>query len=173
MRILTVSVMALVFALASHAVEAVQCLNNIPPTNPDSVYQIHGDGSTVTDTRTGLMWKRCSEGQTWDGSTCAGSASTYTWADALDHALTLTDGGHDDWRLPNRNELESLVEDCTYGPSINSDIFPGTPSSSFWSASPIAMDSVSAWAVYFGNGYSGSGSRSNFYLRIRAVRGGQ
>ncbi|KOR27965.1 hypothetical protein TI04_12110, partial [Achromatium sp. WMS2] len=34
-------------------------------------YLIHPDG-TVTDTRNGLMWKRCAEGQTWDGKTCVG-----------------------------------------------------------------------------------------------------
>lgn len=171
MRILIICLITLLSALAFGSVYAVQCKNNFPPTNPDSVYDVHADG-TVTDTRTGLMWKRCSEGQSWNGSTCTGSASIFNWADALNHVLTLTDAGHEDWRLPNINELESLVEDCTYGPAINTDIFPNTPSSHFWSASPNAFDSSGAWSVYFGDGVSYDSDRSS-YLRVRAVRGGQ
>lgn len=174
MRILTVCFAAFAFALVAGPVGAAQCQNNIPPTNPDSVYEIHGDG-TVTDTRTGLMWKRCSEGQTWDGNTntCTGNASDYTWAEALNHALALTDAGHDDWRLPNRNELLSLVEYCTFNPAINADVFPNMPSYPyFWSASPSAYSSSSAWYVYFSDGHSYYEARdSNF--RVRAVRGGQ
>src|SRR5690625_7216461 len=118
------------------------------------------------------MWKRCSEGQGWDGSTCTGSASIFNWADALNHVLALPVAGHEDWRLPNINELESLVEDCTYGPAINTDIVPNAPSSHFWSASPNAFDSSGAWSVYFGDGVSYDSDRSS-YLRVRAVRGGQ
>lgn len=172
MRILIICFITLLGALVFGSAHAVQCLNNIPPTNPDNVYEIHDDGSTVTDTRTGLMWKRCSEGQTWNGSICAGSDSTFAWADALNHVLTLTDAGYDDWRLPNRNELESLVEDCTYYPAINTDIFPNTPSSGFWSASPNANSSYFAWGVDFLFGESSLTSRGG-YNRVRAVRGGQ
>src|SRR5690625_1835144 len=150
---------------------ALQCDGVLPPINPDSVYDVHADG-TVTDTRTSLMWKRCSEGQTWDGSTCAGSDSTFTWADALSHVLTLTDAGYDDWRLPNRNELGSLVEGCASFPAINTDVFPNTPSWSFWSASPHAYYSDYAWAVNFFDGVTISFDRS-VNNRVRAVRGGQ
>lgn len=173
MRILIICFITLLGALVFGSAHAVQCLNNIPPTNPDNAYEVHGDG-TVTDTRTGLMWKRCSEGQTWDGSTCAGSVSTFTWADALNHVLTLTDAGYDDWRLPNRNELESLVEDCTYNPAINTGIFPNTPSSGFWSNSPFASSSSGAWEVSFHDGSSRGTIRGhhNINRRVRAVRGG-
>jgi hypothetical protein len=152
--------------------QAVPCQNNLPASNPDSVYTVHGNG-TVTDTRTGLMWKQCAEGLS--GATCeSGSAQSFTWADALDHAETSTFAGYTDWRLPNVKELSSLVEDCRGSPSINTERFPNTPSSNFWSGSPLAnaLGSNYAWSVYFSGGIADDSLRSHSN-RVRLVRGGQ
>lgn len=62
-------------ALAIHA-HAMTCINNLPPSNPDAVYTVSGNG-TATDTRNGLMWKVCVEGQTWGAGACSGVASTF------------------------------------------------------------------------------------------------
>ncbi len=97
----------------------------------------NGDG-TVTDNTTGLMWMRCSLGQVWDGKTCGGKAATFTWADALKAAAGHEFAGYTDWRLPNKNELESIVEGRCFTPTINSSVFPATPSTYFWSSSPYA-----------------------------------
>ena len=40
------------------------------------------DGSMVWDEATGLVWARCSLGQTWTGRTCAGDASQHSFDDA-------------------------------------------------------------------------------------------
>ena len=149
--------------------QAVPCQNNLPASNPDSVYIDEGDG-TVTDSRYGLMWKQCAEGLS--GANCqTGSAQTFTWANALAHAEASTFGGYTDWRLPNVKELSSLVEDCRVSPSINTNLFPNTPSNRFWSGSPFAYDSLSAWGVDFGNGSADHGYRSGSG-RVRLVRGG-
>ena len=159
--------------LATSAAHAVTCQSNLQPNNPDAAYTDHGDG-TVTHTPTGLMWKRCAEGQTWSGSTCTGSAtSSHTWAQALTLGSTASFAGHADWRLPSLKELRSLVEECRSNPSINDAIFPATPSSYFWSGSPHASYSDYAWDVYFNNGYSGYYSRSYNDYSVRLVRGGQ
>ena len=76
-RQLLAPALAAALGVASGAAQAVTCLNGIPASNPDNIYTVHGDG-TVTDTRTGLMWKQCLEGQTWSGSACAGGARTWT-----------------------------------------------------------------------------------------------
>jgi len=171
MRRLIVLTCTALCSLAFANAQAVQCQNNIPPSNPDHAYVDHGDG-TITDTRTGLMWKRCSEGQSWTGFTCNGYGSTHTWGEALQLTAAASDAGYNDWRLPNINELESLVEYCASLPAINSDVFPNTPSSGFWSASPYAGYLDGAWGVDFYVGVSGYGSRgSNKW--VRAVRGGQ
>ncbi|MDO8827835.1 hypothetical protein, partial [Methylophaga sp.] len=44
----------------------------------DQRYSDNGDG-TITDTKTNLIWQRCSLGQTWTGETCAGYAEGYNW----------------------------------------------------------------------------------------------
>ena len=73
---------------------------------------VNGDG-TVTDTTTDLMWQQCHYGQTWDGAQCTGSAGTRTWNQAFAYVQELKAInylGYDDWRLPTRNELQSLVD---------------------------------------------------------------
>ncbi len=65
-----------------------------------------GDG-TVIDKRTGLQWMRCSLGQKWTGKTCEGKPSQYTWSDANKQKRDFA--GYNDWRLPNRFELGTLV----------------------------------------------------------------
>lgn len=154
--------------------QAVPCQNNLPASNPDSVYIDHGNG-TVTDTRTGLMWKQCAEGLS--GATCqTGSAQTFTWANALIHAETSAFANYTDWRLPNVKELSSLVEDCRSYPAINTNHFPNTPSDWFWSGSPNVYGSNVAWVVYFQYGLAYDGSywgESENGRRVRLVRGGQ
>lgn len=170
---------SLLLALLPGLALAVTCSDGtIPPSNPDSIYTDHGDG-TVTDTRTGLMWKRCSEGQSWSGTGCLNSAKTYIWKSALEEAEASTFANHDDWRLPNLKELRSLVEECRYSPAINDVLFPGTSSSNFWSGSPhtghggYAPYSRSAWSVHFNHGFADyDGNRSEGY-HVRLVRGGQ
>ncbi|MBS4096698.1 MAG: DUF1566 domain-containing protein [Sulfuricella sp.] len=133
---------------------------------PTSDFSDNGDG-TVTHQKTGLTWKRCAEGQTWSGSTCSGTAKSYTWS----AANALSTGG---WRLPTVNELQTLVEySIAYpGPTINTTIFPSTPASCFWSVSAYAGSSDDTWYVDFGNGNDRSRFRtSSFYVRL--VRGGQ
>lgn len=151
--------------------QAASCQNNVPPSNPDSVYIDHGDG-TVTDTRTDLMWKQCAEGLS--GANCEnGSAQVFSWANALAHAEFSTFRDYTDWRLPNVKELSSLVEGCRAHPSINTNLFPNTPDLEYWSGSPVSENSSASWWVSFSTGRSLPWYlRSNEY-RVRLVRGGQ
>lgn len=60
-------------------------------------FQNNGDG-TVTDLATGLMWQQTDDGE------------TRNWEDALSYAENLNLAEHDDWRLPNAHELQSIVD---------------------------------------------------------------
>ena len=143
------------------------CQNNLPANNPDAFYIDHGDG-TVTDTRTGLMWKQCAEGLS--GATCrTGSPHLFNWANALPHAETSTFANYSDWRLPNVKELSSLVEKCRVSPAINTNRFPNTPGFFFWSGSPHAGFSQWAWGVYFYAGAPFFFDRTGLN-RVRLVR---
>lgn len=167
--------------LSAQPLFAQICKSSVTATAPDSRYTDNGDG-TVTDSQTGLMWRQCSEGQSTDSAACdTGVAATYTWQAALQQAQTVNGtgfAGYSDWRLPNRNELASLIENSCYDPSINTTTFPNTVASSYWSASPDAGNSDSAWYVYFlyglvyGGGVGSNGDKGNA-LHVRLVRGGQ
>jgi len=150
------------------------CLTTIPATTPTSDFVDHGDG-TVSHTKTGLMWKQCSEGLS--GAGCAtGAATGHTWQAALQLAETLNAGvgfaGFNDWRLPNIKELNSIVERQCFTPAINATLFPNTVSSWYWSSSSYAANATGAWVVGFDGGGDGADIRSNNGY-VRLVRGGQ
>jgi len=139
------------FILPPPAARAQDCKKTILATTPVSQFTINDDG-TATHKTTGLMWMRCSLGQQWDGKACTGTPTNYTWKEALQAAKNFEFAGHDDWRLPNKNELESIVEASCNSPAINITVFPATPSAFFWSSSPYAGFAQGAWSVDFGYG---------------------
>ncbi len=112
---------------------------------------------TVSDNRTGLTWQRAVPGD------------NYPWAAAETYCNGLKLADFSDWRLPNKLELESLVDDTRFKPAIDPSAFPSTPSDGFWSASPYVGESGSAWFVHFGIGYSDNVGKGYAY-RVRCVR---
>ena len=110
---------ALISSVNHFAMAAQFCSTTIPATIPDGQLIENGDG-TVTDTKTGLMWKQQSEkidlSDNYPGS--------FSWEDAIKKAMSSNYAGHTDWRVPNSKELLSLVEwRCNY-PAINLQYFP-------------------------------------------------
>jgi hypothetical protein len=73
------------------------------------------DDGTITDRATGLMWSKTDSGKgmNWE------AALAWAHAKNVGHYL-----GHDDWRLPNAKELQSIVDytrspDTTRSPAID------------------------------------------------------
>jgi len=163
--------------LLSPALNAQTCKpESIPATTPTSRFIIKTNG-TVTDKDTGLMWKRCSEGLS--GEDCAtGSPTPYKWQQALQHAQAVNSvgfAGHKDWRLPNIQELRTLVEEQCDFPVINLDVFPisfTSKTSGYWSSSPVADSSYGAWVVSFSYGFDGWYDKRNYHS-VRLVRSGR
>ncbi|MDQ5768926.1 Lcl domain-containing protein [Thiothrix subterranea] len=166
---------------------AGQAPTAIPQTVASSHYIIHNDG-TVTDTKSGLMWKQCIEGQS--GVDCStGEAAKYKWDDAMsefESGVSFAD--YSDWRMPTKDELRTLVY-CSNGipqstawyktcghnyqiPTIDLQVFPNTPAFGLLHWSSKAKDASYAWGVNF---YDGNDLWFDRYdgNHVRLVRSGQ
>jgi hypothetical protein len=132
-------------------------------------YIDNGDG-TVTDVETGLMWMRCSLGQTWDGTTCRGEPGQHRLSRAK--RLRPKFAGHNDWRVPNIDELESLIDPNRTNPAIDILAFPNTPVF-FWSSSPDTDDKSRSLFILFSDGRIYTHGSSTDTHHVRLVRGGK
>jgi hypothetical protein len=141
----------------------------------------NGNG-TVTDDQTGLMWEKLSDnGDIHDKDT------TYDWATAVTTKVAALNaasfGGHNDWRLPNRRELDSLINIGAVSPAtfseFNTDCVPSctvltcscTQLSVYWSSSTYQSVPVNAWVVNFSDGDTSANTKFN-NRSVRAVRAG-
>ncbi len=159
----TAILMACCLIGSAHAAQT--CQSGVAATAPASHFTVNAD-NTVTDNTTGLTWMRCSLGQT--GSDCiGGSALKYTWAAALNEVINNYSG----WRLPNINELSSIVELKCTAPAINITVFPNTQSDFYWSSSPYAGSNGSVIGIYFFQGGDSYNNKDERYY-VRLVRGG-
>ena len=127
---------------------------------------IDNKNGTVTFKTSGLTWQQCAVGQNWTGTTCNGNAKKMNWGEAM--KLTSNFAGYNDWHLPTKDELMTLVEcsddqynqdgscknyNLTNKPTINKMAFPNTNSSVFWASSSFVNLSYYAWGVYFSSGH--------------------
>jgi hypothetical protein len=118
------------------------------------------EDGTVTDNLTGLVWARN-----------ANPCGVKNWADALIYCNDLDLGGHNDWRLPNINELRSLFD-----PSLSSPYLPaGHPFTNvqslyYWSSTTYESDPFYAWFVGMFNGtvYLGSKDYEHYVWPVRS-----
>jgi hypothetical protein len=169
--------LAAIFAMQTTALDAYAagCTAGNPSAGlieatPVGAFTNNGDG-TVTHSLTGLTWKRCTQGLS--GANCAtGNVIAMTWRAALVSAVSDRTAGYADWRLPNKKELESIVESCGSSPAINQTMFPATPGSYFWTSTSYATDPTNAWYVNFNVGQSSDYFKSTTFT-ARLVRGGQ
>ena len=155
-------ILCCIFSAATvHATQT--CRTDLIPASTSNSQLIDNGNGTITDLKTGLMWKQCLEGVS--GSSCGrGVPDTFTWQKALQRPGVINNAGgfagYTDWRLPNIKELISLIEEQCAFPAINLARFPNTPTSAdtptsyIWSGSPGTAFSDSAWYVNFGNGSS-------------------
>lgn len=128
----------------------------------------NSDG-TATDVSLGLVWMRCSLGQTWVDETCTGDASELTWQQALQLAHGYEYAEQVGWRVPNMKELASLTERGCVRPAINEFFFPNTSSDGYWTSTPSVIDPDRAWVIAFFNS-SNSLKDKNLFVFTRLVR---
>ncbi|MFM2449292.1 MAG: hypothetical protein RIS44_1742 [Pseudomonadota bacterium] len=174
----------IILVLCVFAISAYGCKENpdsaVPtqPSNPKTVEQsidgfdVFSGGDEVRDSRTGLIWSRCSVGQSWSGTACEGIAKQFTAQEAQKISVT-------GWRLPNIRELSSLIscrgnkmlatidladglepvshhcEDRVSRPATYTSVFPMSSDDKtmgYWSSSMEKKDSKNFWYVSFFTG---------------------
>ena len=124
---------------------------------------------TVTDNLTGLIWSKHANAPNRAlpadaPNSCVGAQADMTWQQALDFIACLNTAnfaGFSDWRLPNLNELESMVnaEVADSSAVLNASFgFPGllattgVKPSEYWSSTTDVDFPTSAWAVNLAEG---------------------
>ena len=145
---------------------------------PNPRFTDNGNG-TVTDNLTGLIWLED-----------ANAFGTRPWTNALTDCATLNSGEHGltdgsvegDWRLPNVQELHSLIDYGRDSPALcntagtgqwtEGDPFTVVQSSGYWSSTTRAANTANAWYVYLMTGVVGNASKGGGSY-VWQVRGGQ
>lgn len=128
----------------------------------------NGDG-TVTDRCTGLMWQKNTADFNGNGRVDQNTTDTPTWTAALLYCDGLRFAGHEDWRLPNVRELQSIVDYSRTDPAI-APVFMAL-SSTYWSSSSYLgyTSPEYAWSISFDDGDLGDSSKWGYHY-VRAVR---
>jgi hypothetical protein len=151
-----------------------------PRASADGRFIDNTDG-TVTDSATGLMWERKLPGK--DCTRCVEDA--WDWHSAMSDWLSALNGvsdtaqpkapghaGYSDWRLPDIDELMTIV-DCERAPGCIDPIFGPNAAGSYWSATTKPEDRGRPsfrWGADFRVGASGI-ALGTVLGHVRAVRG--
>ena len=133
--------------------------------NADNYASITRSGDEmVFDSSTNLYWQK-------------DSGKAETWKDALNYCENLEYAGFSDWRLPNKNELVTLIDHSKLGSDVISS-FPGMKADVFWSSTSAGeykwvVDMTDGTAYTF-NGKTAGGfyimRHSELPISVRCVR---
>ena len=142
------------FDYSSQAINVVMCVHGNQMFEGTFETRTVNNKTVVIDSTTNLMWQK-------------NYATNKTWSVALKYCENSTYAGYSDWRLPNKNELASLLNYDK--PESPVSYFPGIPSESFWSSTTSSYDDWS-WRVGFYSGAVSKSSKTNDSQNVLCVR---
>jgi len=122
-------------------------------------------GDVVSDSTTGLEWQ--------DNSDTNGTQRT--WQEAIDYCEDLSLESYNDWRLPNINELKTLIDKSKFDPAIKSDVFVYVKSSYYWSSTSVVGFEHEAWVMDYYSASMLSDHKQSSHKKhyVRCVRDGE
>ena len=118
------------------------------------------DNQVVFDTASKLMWQ--------DDNDVILTSTKKSHKDAIDYCEALTNVNYTDWRLPNINELYTVIDFTQNSPAMNSK-FIQTSSNKYWSSTTSKYNLSHAWYIDFSTGSSSYQAKSTITL-LRCVR---
>jgi len=133
------------------------------------------ENDVVLDKRTGLMWMR----HTPDSDIGPGNNGRLYWKDGAndEHIFKFCHeanknslGGFCDWRVPNYQELSSIVDLGADNPCINTTVFPATASYYYWVSDTVPGTPSSALLIVFTTGIIYDKGKNAFQGYVRLVR---
>lgn len=119
------------------------------------------DGECVVDALTGLRWLRTTD--------LAGGPVAWMEAISVVRALNATPLGAYGWRLPNINELESLVDCAAHTPALTSGHPFHDVRDAYWSSTTSLYEPDWAWALYLDKGAVGVGQKAGRHFHVWPV----
>ena len=113
------------------------------------------NNGVISDSNTNLEWQ----------DTYVNNVKEAIWNDAINYCENLNLNNQNDWRLPNINELSSIVDTNKFSPTINI-IFENTNSNYYWTSTTYNYNKQ-AWVISFTNGifYNLDKTKNNYPIR--------
>jgi len=126
---------------------------------PSPRFEVKDDA--VLDRLTSLLWSKRAD--------LAGGAVDWAGALAVVERLNQSAGGQGRWRLPNINELESLVDCGRHSPALPSGHPFECIQDAYWSSTTSMFVPDWAWALYLRKGAIGVGQKRGPHFSVWAV----
>ena len=140
--------------------------------------------SCVLDNVTGLLWENKTnngnihdkdKNYLWGGVTASGynhpnrEGPYYSdWDELVIGSNSENFCGKSNWKVPSVNQLASLIHHGVSNPSIDTNYFPNTIATWYWTSDPFIIDSSDAWNIIFTEGNINN-SVKHVNLKIRLV----
>ncbi len=98
------------------------------------------------------------------------SIKNFTWDKAIKYCRDLTYSDKSNWRLPNIDELKSLIDYKKYKPAIATNLIKIKTDNWYWSSSVYFKDSSQIWVVDFNRGSDNWYSQSKYHYVLCVQR---
>lgn len=125
---------------------------------------LEGD-DVVIDRATGLMWAA-----DYNEAGCNNGDSD-NWSNFLTYVSTLTFAGFSDWRMPNVNELLSIMNHGANNPAIYTDFFKNFSTGNFFTSTTCDYKTTYVYYVAIEEGWTWEYGKTSIG-KVIVVRGG-